>query len=292
MSEPAPLAVAAASEPAPLAVAAASEPAPLALAAPVEYAPGAPVLVLGNSLGTSAEVWDRQVPALRENFTLVRYELPGHGGSGAPPGSYTIAGLGAGVLALLDALGVERAGYCGISLGGMIGMWLAANAPGRIAALGLVCTAAHLPPAGDWQQRAARVRTAGMASISGAVISRWFTPAYAELAPAVIAEFRATFELTDPAGYAGCCEAIAEMDLRPDLAAITAPTLVIAGADDPATPPEYGAAIASGIDGARLEVIPGAAHLAAVSAPDPVTTALRTHLLTVAVSDDAWRYER
>jgi len=268
------------------------DPAPLALAAPVEYLPSAPVLVLGNSLGTSAEAWDRQVPALSQSFTLVRYELPGHGGSDALPGPYTIAELGAGVLALLDALGIERAGYCGISLGGMIGMWLAANAPGRIAALGLVCTAAHLPPAGDWRERAARVRTAGMASISGAVISRWFTPAYAALAPAVIAGFQTTLERTDPAGYAGCCEAIADMDLRPDLAAITAPTLVIAGADDPATPPACGAAIASRIDGARLEVIPGAAHLAAVSAADPVTAALSGHLLTVAVSDDAWRRER
>jgi 3-oxoadipate enol-lactonase len=250
------------------------------------------VLVLGNSLGTSTEVWDRQVPVLSENFTLVRYELPGHGGSGARPGPYTIAELGAGVLALLDTLGVERAGYCGISLGGMIGMWLAANAPSRIAALGLVCTAAHLPPAGDWRERAGQVRSAGMPSISAAVISRWFTPAYAALAPAVVAGFRAGFERTDPDGYAGCCEAIADMDLRPDLPAITAPTLVIAGADDPATPPEYGAAIASQIEGARLEVIPGAAHLAAVSAPDPVTAALSDHLLTAAVSDAAWRDER
>jgi 3-oxoadipate enol-lactonase len=193
------------------------------------------------------------------------------------------------VLALLDSLGIERAGYCGISLGGMIGMWLAANAPSRIAALGLVCTAAYLPPAGDWRERAGRVRSAGMASISAAVISRWFTPAYAALAPAVVAGIRAGLERTDPEGYAGCCEAIADMDLRPDLPSITAPALVIAGADDPATPPEYGAAIASRIDGARLEVIPGAAHLAAVSAPDPVTAALTGHLLTAAVSDAAWR---
>jgi 3-oxoadipate enol-lactonase len=269
-----------------------SEPAPLALAAPVAGPPGSPVLVLGNSLGTSAEVWDRQVPALRQSFTLVRYELPGHGGSSARPGPYTIAELGAGVLALLDGLGVERAGYCGISLGGMVGMWLAANAPSRIAALGLVCTAAHLPPAAGWRERAATVRTAGMASISAAVVSRWFTPAYAALEPAVVATFRAGLERTDPDGYAGCCEAIADMDLRADLPAITAPTLVIAGADDPATPPECGAAIASRIDGARLEVIPGAAHLAAVSAPDPISAALSDHLLTEAVSDAAWRDER
>ena len=127
-----------------------------------------------------------------------------------------------------------------------------------------------------------------MASISAAVIGRWFTPAYAATDPAVVAGFRAGLERTDPEGYAGCCEAIADMDLRADLPAIAAPTLVIAGADDPATPPDYGADIASRIDGARLEVIPGAAHLAAVSAPDPVTAALSGHLLTVAVSDATW----
>ncbi len=269
-------------------------PAPLALAlaAPVTGPPGAPVLVLGNSLGTSAEVWDRQLPAFGENFRLVRYELPGHGGSAAWPGPYTIAGLGAGVLALLDSLGVPRAGYCGISLGGMIGMWLAANAPGRIAALGLVCTAAHLPPAGDWLDRAGRVRTAGLAPISAAVVSRWFTPAYAATEPAVVARFRAGLERTDPDGYAGCCEAIADMDLRGALPAITAPALVISGAEDPATPPECGAAIASRIAGARLEVIPGAAHLAAVSAPDLVTTALRRHLTAAAACDAGWGHER
>ncbi len=266
--------------------------APLALAAQVTGPPGAPVLVLGNSLGTSAEVWDRQLPAFAESFRLVRYELPGHGGCAAWPGRYTIAALGAGVLDLLDSLGVARAGYCGISLGGMIGMWLAANAPGRIAALGLVCTAAHLPPAGDWLDRARRVRTAGLASISAAVVSRWFTPAYAATEPAVVARFLAGLERTDPDGYAGCCEAIADMDLRGGLPAITAPTLVISGADDPATPPECGGVIASRIPGARLEVIPGAAHLAAISAPDLVTTALRRHLSAAAASDAGWGHER
>ena len=196
----------------------------------------APVLVLGNSLGTSVAVWDRQVPQLQRSFRLLRFELPGHGGSAAPPGEYTIAGLGARVLALLDSLGVDRVGYCGTSLGGMIGMWLAAHAPQRIAALGLVCTSAYLPPAADWLARADQVRAAGMASVCGPVISRWFTPEYAAAAPAVVDGFRAEFERTDPGGYAGCCAAIACMDQRPALPAIAAPTLVLAGADDPATP--------------------------------------------------------
>jgi 3-oxoadipate enol-lactonase len=264
-------------------------PVPLALAVPLKGPPGAPVVVLGNSLGTSAAVWDRQAKELGSSFRLLRYELPGHGGSAAAVGPYTIAGLGAGLLALLDALGIDRVGYCGISLGGMVGMWLASHAPDRVAALGLVCTSAYLPPADGWYARAAQVRTGGMAAISAAVVSRWFTPAYAAAAPSVIEQFRTGLEDTDPEGYARCCEAIAGMDLRADLAAITAPALVIAGADDPATPPEHGAVIAAGIEGARLEVIPDAAHLAAVSAPHEVTDALRAHLSAAAAGDAIWR---
>ena len=245
---------------------------------------GAPVLVLGNSLGTSMAVWGRQVPEFRQHLRLVRYDLPGHGGSPAAPGPYTIGGLGAGVLALADSLGVERFAYCGISLGGMIGMWLAANAPDRVTGLGLVCTSAYLPPADSWRARAGQVRAAGMTSVSGAVVERWFTPAFAARAPAVIGEFRAELERTDPVGYAGCCEAIAAMDLRADLSRVTAPTLVLAGADDPATPPEHGAAIAGLIRGARLEVIPETAHLATVEAADTVSRVLLGTPMTVTVT--------
>jgi 3-oxoadipate enol-lactonase len=245
---------------------------------PLDGPDGAPVLVLGNSLGTSSAVWDGQLAEFRSQFRLLRYELPGHGGTAAASGAYTVAGLAAGVLRLLDSLGIERAAYCGISLGGMIGMRLAAQAPGRISALGLVCTSAYLPPADSWHARAAEVRSAGMASICAAVLGRWFTPAFAASAPEIIRSFTAEFERTDPVGYAGCCEAIAGMDLRSELPAITAPTLVLAGADDPATPPEHGAAIAGLIDDARLHVIPAAAHLATVEAPGAVTAALLAHL--------------
>ena len=241
---------------------------------------GAPVLVLGNWLGTSATVWERQVAECRQHLRLVRYDLPGHGGSPAAAGPYTVGGLGAGVLALAGSLGIVRFAYCGISLGGMIGMWLAANAPDQITGLGLVCTSAYLPPAEAWLARASQVRADGMASVSAAVVGRWFSPAFAARAPAVIGEFRADLERTDPAGYAGCCQAIAAMDLRADLSRITAPTLVLAGADDPATPPEHGAAIAGLIRGARLNVIPATAHLATVEAADAVTRAL----LSTAVS--------
>jgi len=240
--------------------------------------PDAPVLMLGNSLGTSAAVWDRQVEALGGAFRLLRYELPGHGGSRAARGSYTIDGLGAGVLELLDSLGIDRVAYCGISLGGMIGMWLAAHAPDRITALALVCTSAYLPPASGWLARAEQVRASGLAAVAGPVIDRWFTPEFAVAAPGVVDAFRAEFERTDPSGYASCCEAIAEMDQRASLAAITAPTLVIAGAADPATPPEHAEVITRSIEGARLEVIDAAAHLAPVSDPARVTAALQSHL--------------
>lgn len=245
-----------------------------ALAARLDGPAHAPVLVLGNSLGTSRSVWDRQVPALASQYRLLRYELPGHGGGACRPGPYSIEDLGASVLALLDRHGVERAAYCGISLGGMIGMWLAASAPGRITALGLICTSAYLPPASSWLARADQVRTAGLASISEQSVGRWFTPAFTRREPEVVAAFAAELERTDADGYAGCCAAIAGMDLRGRIGSITAPTIVISGSDDPATPPSHGAAIAAAIAGSRFLVVRGAAHLANVSSPGEVTVAL------------------
>jgi 3-oxoadipate enol-lactonase len=253
--------------------------APVRLSASLAGPSEAPVLVLGNSLGTTGELWQPQVAALGARFRLLRYEHRGHGGSPAPPGPYTIAGLGADVLRLLDELGIGTASYCGVSLGGMLGMWLAANAPSRIGALALCCTSAYLPPVQMWTDRAALVRSAGMASISQQVVGRWFTPAFSGRQPGTVANFVTTMEeRVVPEGYAGCCEAIAAMDLRPTLASVTARTLVIAGADDPATPPWHGAAIAAAIPGARLRVIRGAAHLANVSQAAEVAAALLEHL--------------
>ncbi len=264
-----------------------AEPGLPVLAATLDGPAGAPVLVLGNSLGTSCGLWEPQLAAFGRYFRLLRFELRGHGGAGerlspgrspAPPGPYTIAELGADVLALLDSYRIDRALYCGVSLGGMVGIWLAANAPERIAGLGLCCTSAYLPPAGLWTDRAGRVRSGELDAIAGQVVSRWFTPAFQARAPTVAAAFVAGLRQVDPAGYAGCCEAVAAMDLRPALAAIRAPTLVVAGADDPATPPWHGAVIAAGISGARLTVLRGAAHLANVSVPGEVTAALLRHL--------------
>ena len=253
------------------------------LGASLDGPPAAPVLVLGNSLGTSSVLWEPQLRALSAHFRLLRYEHRGHGQIGGkfspgPPGPYTIGELGGDVLALLDHIGVDRALYCGVSLGGMIGMWLAATAPDRIAGLILCCTSAHLPPAQAWHQRAAVVRAHGPGSIAAQVVGRWFTPAFAAAEPSIVASFQSALAQMSAEGYAACCEAIAEMDQRPMLAQISAPTLVIAGADDPATPPWQAGVMASRIPRARLKVIRGAAHLANVSNAGEVSAALVQHL--------------
>jgi 3-oxoadipate enol-lactonase len=260
----------------------------LRLAASLDGSDSRPVLVLGNSLGTSQEVWGPQLPELAARFRLLRFELPGHGAGrrDGPPGPYRLADLGSAVLDLLDRHGIDRACYAGISLGGMIGMWLAAHAPARIAALGLCCTSAWLPPASGWLDRAARVRSAGTAAITGQALARWFTPPFLRSSPPAAALAAAMLESTDPEGYAGCCEAIAAMDLRPVLGSITAPTLVIAASEDPATPPAHGALIARQVPGARLTVIRGAAHLANLQAPGPVTAALLAHLGSITRETD------
>jgi len=251
---------------------------PERLVASLDGPPGAPVVVLGNSLGTTRGLWAPQAGVLGGRFRLLRYEHRGHGGSPAPAGPYDIAGLAADVLRLLDDFGIAAASYCGISLGGMIGMWLAAHAPERIGALAVCCTSAYLPPAGFWTDRAAQARTAGMASLAEPVVGRWFTPAFRARDPATVARFVTTVAGLDPQGYAGCCEAIAAMDQRSSLARISARTLVIAGAEDPATPPWHGARIASAVGRSRLRVIRGGSHLANVSQPGEVTAALLAHL--------------
>ncbi len=235
-----------------------------------------PVLVLGNSLGTTGLLWQQQVPAFGEHFRLLGYELPGHGGA-ASPAEVSIASLGLAVLALLDENGVDRAAYCGVSIGGMIGMWLAAHAPDRISALSVICTSAYLPSGPAYRDRADLVLAEGMAPVAEGSIGRWFTPSFIASSPALTDAFLADLLAIDPAGYASCCLALAEMDLRGELGLIKAPTLVISGADDQATPPEHGAAIASAIDGARLLIVPGA-HLANVASPAEVTSAVLGHL--------------
>jgi 3-oxoadipate enol-lactonase len=224
-------------------------------------------------------MWDEQVAPLAERFRIVRFDHRGHGGSPVAAGPCTIGDMGGDVLALLDAIGVERASYAGLSIGGMVGIWLGANAPERIERLVLICTSAHMQPASAWRERAEVVLTAGSTEpIADAVVARWLTPGFAARHPEVQAHLRTMLVASDPAGYAACCGAIERMDLRAELPRIGAPTLVISGSDDLATPVEHQRLIAGAIPGARHEIVSPAAHIAAVEQPDAVNRLIGEHL--------------
>ncbi|WP_107766934.1 3-oxoadipate enol-lactonase [Nocardioides terrigena] len=239
----------------------------------------APVVVLSNSLGSTTSMWDAQADALAEHFRVVRYDTRGHGASPVPAGPYDIDDLADDVVALLDTLGVEKAHVVGLSLGGMTGMRLAARNPERVDRLVVLCTGARLDPSSAWHERAATVRAGGSGAVAEAVVSRWFTAPYLEAHPGTRAECEAVVAGTPAEGYASCCEVIATMDLRDDLARIEAPTLAIAGADDPATPPPHLEAIAAGVQDGRLLVVPDAAHLANAQQPEAITPAIIAHLI-------------
>ena len=227
----------------------------------------APVLVLSNSLGATTAMWEPQLPALTARFRVLRYDRRGHGESPVPPGPYTIDELGGDALETLDSLGLERVSFCGLSLGGAVGIWLASRAPERIARLAVCCSAARFGTPDVWDERAALARAGGVEVLADAVLERWFTQAFRAAEPEAIARTRAMLVSTPAEGYAGCCEALRDCDLRDDLGRIGAPTLVVSAADDPAAPPEQGALLANGIPGARLVVIPDAAHFANVEQP-------------------------
>ena len=239
----------------------------------------APTLVLSNSLGSTGAMWDPQVPTIAERLRVVRYEHRGHGGSPVPPGPYSLDDLGADAVRLLDRLGLERVHWCGLSLGGMVGMWLAINAPERIDRLVLCCTSAQLGPPEMWAQRAETVRAEGVEAIADAGIGRWLTEDFIDREPERTAAVRAMLVATPDEGYAACCGAIEHMDLIGELGAVRAPTLVIAGRHDPATPPEHAERIVAGVAGARLELV-DAAHLATVEQPRTMSELIAGHLLT------------
>jgi len=244
----------------------------------VEGARGGPTVVLAHSLGTSMRMWDPQVPSLASGHRVVRYDARGHGRSPVPSGPFTIEDFADDLLQLLDRLDVERAHLVGLSLGGMAAMSLAADRPDRVSSLSLLCTSAQLGPRQLWIDRAHTARQQGMAVLGSSMIERWFTPGFLAAHRDVVAGLRAVLEDTPPDGYACACEAILNMDLRERLASITAPTLAIAGAEDPATPPEHLQLIADSIPGARLEVLDDAAHLANLEQPARVNSLLLEHL--------------
>jgi len=241
--------------------------------------PDAPALLLGGALGTTLEMWAPALPALERGHRVIRFDTRGHGGSPLPPPPWEIADLGGDVVALLDSLGIERADYAGVSLGGMVGLWVAAHAPERISRLVVVCSSAYLPPASAWAERAALARAAGtVGALTESVLERWFTPAYAESHRDVMAWVGGMLRRCPPEAYAACCGVIERLDLRDDLRLVRAPTLVIAAAADPSTPPEHAAVIAEGIPGAVVQTLDHGAHLAAIERADEVAALIAGHL--------------
>lgn len=237
-----------------------------------------PTLLMGPSLGTQLDVWDRQLP-LSGSIRLVRFDHRGHGGSEVPPGPYEIADLARDVLALMDHLGLERASFCGLSIGGMVGLWLGAEAAERVERLVVICTSAHMPSASAWRERAEAVRQAHSPEpIADGVVDKWLTPDYAAAHPEVRAELRAMLVATPADGYAWCCEAIGRMDLRGKLPSIAAPTLVISGSADLAAPVDMQRDIARAVPRARHEIVDPAAHLAVVEQPDAINDLIREHI--------------
>ncbi|MFD3683616.1 3-oxoadipate enol-lactonase [Nocardiopsis sp. NPDC058631] len=245
----------------------------------VESGPAdAPPLLLGGSLGATAHMWEPQVEALSTVFRVIRFDHRGHGLSPVPAGPYSMADLGGDVVALMDRLGIGRAHYAGLSIGGMVGQWLAVHHPERIDHLALLATSPFMGPAGNWRDRAALVRDQGTAAVADSVVERWFTPGFTRDNPHDVARLRGQIAATDPEGYAGCCQAIETYDLRDDLHRVTAPTLVLAGADDPSTPPAGHAELIAGrVQHARLVVLDDAAHLLSWQQAAKVNTLLTQH---------------
>jgi len=220
-------------------------------------------LLFSNSLGTTHELWQPQLEALSFAFRIIRYDTRGHGSSDAPPGPYTIDTLGRDALAVLDAAGIERAHVCGLSLGGLTAMWLGVHAPHRIRSLVLSSTAARIGSVAMWEERIAQVNAGGVPPLADAAMGRWFTAAYRAAHPETVAIYHRMLSATPAAGYAACCAAIRDADLREPIASISAPTLVIAGREDPVTPPSDAEDVRARIPGARTALL-DAAHIANV----------------------------
>jgi 3-oxoadipate enol-lactonase len=244
----------------------------------VEGPQDAPVLMLSNSLGTNLHMWDDQVPALTRRFRLVRFDRRGHGGSAVPKGPYSIERLGRDALAVMDGLGIAKVNWCGLSMGGMEGMWLGANAASRIDKLILSNTASYFPDRTMWDGRIEVARDKGLVALVDGTIERWFTAEFRRRSPQAVARIREMFLATDVEGYVGCGAAIRDMDNRSLLAKVSVPTLVIAGRHDMGTTLEAGQFIAEHIPGAKLAVME-TAHIANVEQPQLYTDTVLGFLL-------------
>jgi 3-oxoadipate enol-lactonase len=227
----------------------------------------APPLLLLHALGTDFSLWDAFVPLLSRRFRLIRADLRGHGVSDAPEGDYSLDRLGQDMLTVLDHLGIGACAVAGISMGGMVGLWLAGTAPQRVNRLAALCTTAHYGEPAVWQERMESVRRDGLTAILPGVAGRWFTPAFIAARPDTVTGIVALVARQSALGYAGCCAALRDLDLRPLLPGITAETTIVGGLFDPATPPVMAEALAAAIPNARLTLLP-TSHMAVIEAPN------------------------
>ncbi|WP_414833388.1 3-oxoadipate enol-lactonase [Afifella sp. YEN Y35] len=237
----------------------------------------APPLVFSNSLGTNLAMWDAQVDEAETSFRVIRYDQRGHGRSPVPADAFSMERLGQDVVELLDFLKIDKTDFCGLSMGGMTGIVLARDHPARFGKLALCNTSAHMPPADLWNARIKAVTDNGMEALVDGITERWFTAAFRRDRPDEVERIAEQIRATEPAGYAGCCAAIRDMDLRPTLSAIEADVLILIGDSDPSTPPQDGELIADNIAGARKEIV-HAAHLSAVEAPAEFNRAVFSYL--------------
>jgi 3-oxoadipate enol-lactonase len=238
----------------------------------------APVLMLSNSLCTDLRMWDDQVLAFTKHFRLVRYDRRGHGESGIPKGPYTVDDFGRDALAIMDALELKKVNWCGLSMGGMVGQWLGANAPDRIEKLVMSNTHSYYSDKTVWDERMKLATEKGMAFAAGPAMTRWFTKDYIARFPEKVALVQRMFMDTSLEAYLACCAAIRNMDMRPTHPRIKAPTLVIVGLQDPATPPAAGEEIQKRIAGAKLATI-DASHISNMGQPEAYSNLVLKFLL-------------
>ena len=239
--------------------------------------PGGTVLVLANSLGSNLHMWDKVLPALESRYRVLRFDMRGHGESSVALEPFTIEQLGRDVLRLLDEVEADRANVCGLSLGGLVALWLGIHAPERLHRLIFANTAARIGTREMWEQRIATVQDTGMSPLAAATLERWFTPTYRARHPEEMEQIREMIAATDPRGYTACCAVLCDADLRAQIGAIETASLVITGTHDPATPPSDGRALHAAIRESRyLEL--DASHLSAWECADEFAGAVVQHL--------------
>ncbi|HLU79421.1 MAG TPA: 3-oxoadipate enol-lactonase [Burkholderiaceae bacterium] len=230
----------------------------------------APVLIFSNSLGTPLEMWEGQAAQFSATHRVVCYDTRGHGGSPVTPGPYTFDMLGDDVLAIMDALGVQRAAFCGVSMGGHTALWLGVHAPDRLTGIAVCNSAARIGTAEGWAERAESVRrngVEGMKALAASAPERWFTPGFVQANPALVRRTQSWIEDIDPIGYAACCDALGQSDLRPFLGTLGVPALLLAGDSDPVTTVADARAMHEAIPGSKLVSV-AASHLSNLEAPE------------------------